>query len=532
MICLSLPLIIHKDRTIYFYKDLVSSEEEIFISDYLKRTAMQVQYTDKMEVYKIEDFTIVSLILSEINSVIEFIKFLNQYCYNEIPAEVLQYIKRIDENMKVVSLTLEKTEIIIKVMKGDLSFLVNDRKINEKIRNGKAKGSYTYPREENRKLIEYLADKDVNMMFPIIEADGEVKFEPKDKMMLRYYQRQAFEALVNRKRGLVIAPVGSGKTYIAMQLIEHLKRTSLIICENKSNCYRWRDLLKRYLNITDVDISVCVDENGAKDINKVNIYSYDIIRTTEDESIFQRLFDNNWGVIIYDNAHKVVTDKAVDLLYLKGRYKFAFDSTLNRSNGQERSLLYLFSGITYNITSYELVNNMFQKRLECYKVDLRDIPLSREEFMKRTLSKFERENVIIAAYNINQMNRISKYLGIAVINTDTGDDERLELVKDFNAGKINRLCIGNLIEKYPITNIDVMIAAGYRGGTEIEENFRIGTLVSTPIQLNKVIVAKAFYLIKTDTDVRNVLSKERHLRKHGIFLKELDISKFLGDDNS
>ncbi|MDR3594602.1 hypothetical protein [Clostridium sp.] len=54
---MSLPLIIHKDGTIYFYRKF-SASDEIEISNYLKKTTVQVQYTDKIEVYKIEDYLI------------------------------------------------------------------------------------------------------------------------------------------------------------------------------------------------------------------------------------------------------------------------------------------------------------------------------------------------------------------------------------------------------------------------------------------------------------------------------------------
>jgi superfamily II DNA or RNA helicase len=193
-------------------------------------------------------------------------------------------------------------------------------------------------------------------------------------------------------------------------------------------------------------------------INKINIYSYDIIRSNVGESIIQELVDSKWGVIIYDNAHKAVTPKTVDLLYLKSNYKFAFDSTLNRSDGREQSLLNLFGGITYNISSDELINNLYQKKLECYQADLRKLKITKEEFTRCLLYKMDTKSVVIVTHQINEMERISKVLGIESINRFTKDEKRIELIKNFNDGKIKQLCIGNLVEKYPITNIDVMIA--------------------------------------------------------------------------
>jgi hypothetical protein len=76
-----------------------------------------------------------------------------------------------------------------------------------------------------------------------------------------------------------------------------------------------------------------------------------------------------------------------------------------------------------------------------------------------------------------------------------------------------------------------MVAAGYRGSTEIEENFRIGTLVGTTSKLLKITQAQIYYLIRNDNESRNVLIKEKFLKQYGIILRKLDFSKHLGDEN-
>lgn len=526
---LNFPLIIHMDGTIYFYKEF--TDDDKYISNYLKQTTVQIQYTSQLEIYKIEDFSIISLVLFDNNSMDEFINFLERYSYNIIPSTLLDRFKIIEQNIKVVSLELGKTEIIIRVMKGDLSFLYTDKKFKEKIKYNDKEKVFTYPRKDNYKLIEDLTEKDVNIVFPTYDARDNIELKAKKDLELRYYQQQAFNTLVNRKTGLVIMPVSSGKTYLGIKTIEYFKKGTLIFCENKNNCFIWKDTLLKFLDIDDNDVFVCVSEQEVYDIKKINIYSYDVLRSNKDGSMFEILNKINWGVIIYDNAHKVVTEKSVDLLYLKSKYKFAFDSTINRSDGMQRILLKLFGGVTYNITSYELVKNLYQKKLECFKVDLRSLPVKKEDFIKSICSKSSNKSLLIVAHRTKDIYSISEKLNIKSINKDTKDEDRISLIQDFNYGHIKKLCISNLIEKYPITNIDVMIAAGYRGSTEIEENFRIGTLVGTTSKLSKITVVKMYYLIKSDVDKKNVSIKERSLIQYGIVLKELDYSEYLGDEN-
>lgn len=523
-------MIIHKDGTIYFYRKF-STSDEIKISNYLKKTTIQVQYTDEIEVYKIEDYSIASLLLMGDEYKNEFIRFLNRYSYNEIPDILMEHLEKIEKDLKVVSLTLSKAEVIIRIMKGDPSFLEEDKKIKNKLKRGSEQKLYTYPRIDNFKLIERLSEKDINITFPSIDTDGTVDFNFKEDIIPRYYQTQAFDALIHRKRGLTVMPVGSGKTYVAIKLIQHFKKVTLILCENKHNCLRWKEMLLKYLDISDKDISVCISDSKKNEISKINIYTYDIIRTTTDNSIFERLFENNWGLVIYDNAHKVVTEKAADLLYLKSTYKFALDSTLSRTDRMERSLLNLFGGVTYNISSDELVNNLYQKRLECYKIDLRNSDLSKIQFIKYVLKKNKERNILVVSYKKDDMKKINASLGIKIINGDTGDTERINWVDDFNYGRLKMLCIGKLIDNYPITNVDIMIAAGYRGGTEIEDSFRIGTLVSTPYRLNKITKSLMYYLINFDSDEEKVERKKQYLYKWKISLETLDVNKLLGDDN-
>ena len=145
--------------------------------------------------------------------------------------------------------------------------------------------------------------------------------------------------------------------------------------------------------------------------------------------------------------------------------------------------------------------------------------------------KIEERNILVVAYKKKDMDKIHAVSGIRVINQNTCDTERIHWVDDFNNSRLKRLCIGKLIENYPITNVDVMIAAGYRGRTEIEDSFRIGTLVSTPYRLNKITKSLMFYLINSDSDEEKVKSKEQYLYKWKVSLKKLDVSKLLGDDN-
>lgn len=529
---MGLPLVIQKDGTIYFYKGMIEKDKEINISKYLKETAIQIEYLDRIEVYKIEDFSIISFILNN-QDIDDFIKYLENYSYNKIDNQLVKHIRTIENTMKIVSLELGKTEIIIRVLKGDFSFLETDRKLKGKIQKNNKEAFYTYPREGNNKLIDYLANKKVSMTLPNENAKEEISIHFNKPYILRYYQEQALNILKNTNKGLIVMPVASGKTYVATSLIEYLNKRTLIFCEGKDNCLNWKKFLLESLSISEEDISVCVDSSCDFKLGKINILSYDYVRKDQTNSRFEELYNNIWGVIIYDDSHKVVTDKAVDLLYLKSEYKYAFASTLNRSDGKEESLLYLFGGIKYYVSSKELVNNLFLKKIECYRVDLRNNDISEYDFLKKISYKNKEKSLVIVAYYEKDIEEISQILNINSLynKTNIQNNNRLNLIEKFNNRKINRLCISvNFAEKYSVTNIDIMISAGYRGGKGIEEEFKIGTLISTKEKLDKITTVQMFYLIDSDSDYSKVNKKEKIFKSYGFIFNKLDINRYIGEN--
>lgn len=126
------------------------------------------------------------------------------------------------------------------------------------------------------------------------------------------------------------------------------------------------------------------------------------------------------------------------------------------------------------------------------------------------------------------MKIINQNIGLEIIDSSIDNNERIIIIENFNKGKIKSLCIGILINNYFITNINIMIAIGYRGKTEIEDEFRIGTLISTEKQMKNVEIGKIIFLISDEDTYKKVNSKESNLKKKGIILKEINLSVIKG----
>ena len=60
---------------------------------------------------------------------------------------------------------------------------------------------------------------------------------------LRHYQETALKNvfITNKARsGLIILPCGAGKSMIAIELIQRIKKKSVIFCENQTSCLQWK----------------------------------------------------------------------------------------------------------------------------------------------------------------------------------------------------------------------------------------------------------------------------------------------------
>lgn len=512
-------LVIMKNGDIYFYKCFLDEETYKNISTDLRKYLIQIEYGDKVDKYSLNEDAIISICINK--QIEEFKAFMNKYLYNIFPDTLLNRVNEINEKLNSVRLELGTTTVLMKILQGDLSFLDKDDKISKIIEVYEDNKTGEFYKKDSFKVIKHLTEKSVNIEFPYCESNETINIEFKHEIKLRYYQEQAYNQLAGKKSGMLIMPIASGKNYIAIKLIANIKKKTLILCEHKNNCKIWRRDLNTLLHLDDKRVVVVEDKRF--EAEEITICSYDLIR--KDNGVLENLNSIKWGAIIYDNAHKAVTDKTIDSLYLSTEYRYALASTLNRSDDEVSSLVKLFRVSTYTITSKELTNNLFQKTFKGYKIDFRGNSISKGELVRKIINSKELERLVIVAHKVKDIKDISRKLNIPFINESTSEYERRIIVNRFESNKDNILCISNLIENYRISNFNSMIAAGYRGKTLIEEDFRIGTLIGTQEKLEEEVISKYYYLITDDKEKENVEKKIRLLKaNYGFTFENLEIN--------
>lgn len=513
------PLIIQKNKDIYFYKNICEDDKNI--EAYLKKSLMQISYNEKITIYKLDEYSIVSLLMLGEDKLKNLIDFLKENSLNEFPVEIENEVNENINSFKQVSLELGTSEIILRILKGDISSLIdNNKNLKKESTYDKKTNTYKFKLEARKKLEKELIDKDINVKFSndFIQLNQELNF--KSNINLRYYQIEAIESILNSNNGLILMPPGAGKNYLAIKIIEKLKVPTLILCDNI--CEYWKENFCEQTTVSESDITI-IDSKNIQ-LKSITLCSY---TQTMKEEIFEILNNNIWGVIIYDNAHKALTDKTTKVLYLKGNYRYALASTLRRTDGKGKLLQRFLGAKLYNVTYEELVTNLYQKNSRCYLLDIRDYRIDFLNVCERILDAYKSKKILIVSRTKEENKSISDKFAIENLNGSTNKQIRRKLVEKYVEDKTSKLCISNLLEKLPITNIDIMICLSYIGASGIEEIFRLGRLRSTYNKLRQNTTAVLIDVIKDDKDYRSLEGKKEVLNIFGCKYEELGINELM-----
>lgn len=127
---------------------------------------------------------------------------------------------------------------------------------------------------------------------------------------LRYYQERALKNIFidgNARSGIIILPCGSGKSLVAIEVIQRIKKTAVIFCESQVSAEQWKSELCKWTTIDPAGIIVFSTKwkkTNPKKIEQCSIFitTYAMVgmkREVENEylAVSQKL---SWGVCIAD----------------------------------------------------------------------------------------------------------------------------------------------------------------------------------------------------------------------------------------
>lgn len=301
-----------------------------------------------------------------------------------------------------------------------------------------------------------------------IHSNTAINYE--SHIQLYPYQEQAVNRLLSAKNGILVSPCGSGKTQMALELIARIGGKALWLTHTG-------ELLTQSMERAKSCFDLSKQDYGTITAGKINIGSAITFATVQTMcNIDLKQYAKEWDCIVVDECHKAIgTPTKIMQFYkvlsnLSARYKIGLTATPKRSDGLERCMFALLGDIVHTIPKEEVKKftcPVKVKKIETdYKPDL-DVILAGDgtivysdlikdltrntkrnekiaEDIKALINSDETARILVLSDRVEHLSTLREMLSgykvlqlMALSNSKKAREERRQVLKDLNDGKIN-----------------------------------------------------------------------------------------------
>jgi len=161
------------------------------------------------------------------------------------------------------------------------------------------------------------------------------------------YQEEAVNKLVAARNGVLISPAGSGKTQIALGLIQRLGRRALWLTHTKDLVMQSMARAKKFFPEGDFGVIMDGRYELGRDITFATVQSLHNRDLAE--------LKNAFNVVITDECHRICAKAEYIAMFYKilsalaARYKYGITATFHRSDGLEKVITYVLGDIAHMV---------------------------------------------------------------------------------------------------------------------------------------------------------------------------------------
>ena len=363
-----------------------------------------------------------------------------------------------------------------------------------------------------------------------------------DDWKIRPYQELAAEGFWHGGSGVVVLPCGAGKTIVGAAAMAHAKATTLILVTNTIAARQWREELLKRTTLNEDEIG---EYSGAKkEIRPVTIATYQVM-TKKKDGVYAHLdlFDtHDWGLIIYDEVHLLPAPIFRFTADIQSRRRLGLTATLVREDGMEGEVFSLIGPKRFDVPWKEIESQGYIAPAQCVevRVNLSETerlsyataePEERYRFCATTRTKrnvveslvahHAGEQILVIGQYIDQLDELSKVLGVPLIKGETPVKEREILFNKFRTGEITCLVVSK-VANFSIDLPDATIAIQVSGafGSRQEEAQRLGRILRPKSDGRS---ATFYSVVSRDTiDQDFAQNRQRFLAEQGYAYKIID----------
>lgn len=227
----------------------------------------------------------------------------------------------------MIILQFDKGTLLLNNLSDTIQPLLNGVQWDDRIR------TYRAPAHYYRNIVLTLRQHDIPY------KDQARAFQPhpfplKDTIVPRNYQQEALNSWLSKgSRGVVALPTGSGKTILAVLLIEKTQRPTLVHVPTIDLMHQWYSVLKRFFGEP-----IGLLGGGYREIHPLTVATYD------SALINVPYRGNQFGLLVFDECHHLPGEQYQYLaLGTIAPFILGLTATPERNDGRE-SLLYELCG--------------------------------------------------------------------------------------------------------------------------------------------------------------------------------------------
>ena len=357
----------------------------------------------------------------------------------------------------------------------------------------------------------------IKIGYPVDDRGGYLDGDPLDVRLrsvtraglpfaLRRYQvgaAQCFHAggTVAGGSGVIVLPCGAGKTVVGLSVMNLVATKTLILTTNTVAVRQWRDEILDKTELGEDDVGEYTGDK--KNVRPVTITTYQMLtwrRARTDEFLHFDLFSKeNWGLVIYDEVHLLPAPIFRVTADLQARRRLGLTATLVREDGKEDEVFCLIGPKRYDVPWKVLEGQGFIATAHCVEVR---VPLddahrsnyssasargkfrvasenpAKTRVIERLIERHRGGRILVIGQYINQLNALSRHLGVPLISGKTPTAERQKLYEAFRTGALDVLLVskvGNFAVDLPEANVAIQVSGTF--GSRQEEAQRLGRVL-------------------------------------------------------
>jgi DNA excision repair protein ERCC-3 len=253
----------------------------------------------------------------------------------------------------------------------------------------------------------------------------------------------------------------------------------------------------------------------------------------------------NWGLVVYDEVHLLPAPVFQLTAQLQARRRLGLTATLVREDGREGDVFSLIGPKRFDVPWKQLEAEGYIAPATCIEIRLDLPPMERLEYASSTdkerfrlastttaksalvtelLALHPDDPTLIIGTYVEQIEKLSEHLGVAIITGETPVDERERLYAQFRSGEITRLVVSkvaNFSLDLPEASVAIQVSGSF--GSRQEEAQRLGRILRPKADGRP---ATFYTLVARDTvDQDFALNRQRFLAEQGYGYSIMDAAE-------